>query len=93
MNHINEKIHAENTEKDNYNIFESIYRFLQACLVEHICLLFIAFRQIFFPTKDISPIVAGFNIGFIIVIIVYLVKCRKCLKKTSNDENTKEYCK
>lgn len=81
MNNINEKINAENIKNNDRHLLNKIYKFLQTCLVEHIYFLIIALRQIFFQTKDISPIIAGFSFGFLIFVTYYLVKIRKNIVK------------
>ena len=77
MNNMNEKINVESIEKNDKHLIENMYRFLQTCLIEHIYFLIIALRQMFFETKDISPIVAGISTGLSIFTIYHLVKIRK----------------
>jgi hypothetical protein len=64
-------------DKSIKTAFNDIRLFLGLLLASQVIMLFLSGRQMFFETRDPSPIVAGINTVLLIATIIHLRKFKK----------------
>ncbi len=79
MNNESDK-ESKNDIGENKNAYNDIKIFLKLLLVSELYMLFLSGRQMFFESRDCSPIVAGINTALLILTIYHIRKIKTCKK-------------